>query len=81
MSPEIIAQRPYTFASDVWALGCILYEMAARRTAFEAKGLAQLVVKILRNRCGVTGCRACLSYSCTSVHSSLGKPLKVLTCR
>lgn len=49
MSPEIIAQRPYTYASDIWALGCTLYEMAARRTAFEARGLAQLVVKILRN--------------------------------
>ena len=57
-SPEIIAQQPYTFAADVWALGCTLYEAAARRTAFEARGLPQLVVKIMRNACVPFG-RAC----------------------
>ncbi|WIA36057.1 hypothetical protein OEZ86_007415 [Tetradesmus obliquus] len=49
MSPEVITHRPYTFASDMWALGAVLYEMAARRPAFDARGLPQLVVKILRN--------------------------------
>ncbi|KAF6260113.1 kinase-like domain-containing protein [Scenedesmus sp. NREL 46B-D3] len=49
MSPEVISRRPYTFASDMWALGAVLYEMAARRPAFDARGLPQLVVKILRN--------------------------------
>lgn len=49
MSPEVLTNRPYTYASDVWSLGCVLYEMATRRTAFEAKGMPQLMVKILRN--------------------------------
>lgn len=44
MSPEVIAARPYTYASDMWSLGCVLYEMAARRPAFEALGLPQLMV-------------------------------------
>ncbi|KXZ54767.1 hypothetical protein GPECTOR_4g837 [Gonium pectorale] len=48
MSPEVLASRPYTYASDIWSLGCVLYEMAARRTAFEAFGLPQLMFKILR---------------------------------
>ncbi|GIL82931.1 hypothetical protein Vretifemale_11833, partial [Volvox reticuliferus] len=48
MSPECLASRPYTYASDIWSLGCVLYEMAARRTAFEALGLPQLMFKILR---------------------------------
>jgi serine/threonine protein kinase len=43
-SPEVIAARPYTYASDLWSLGCVLYEMAARRPAFEALGLPQLMV-------------------------------------
>ncbi|GAX77106.1 hypothetical protein CEUSTIGMA_g4552.t1 [Chlamydomonas eustigma] len=48
MSPEVIAARPYTYASDIWSLGCVLYEMAARRTAFESVGLPQLMFKIIR---------------------------------
>jgi NIMA (never in mitosis gene a)-related kinase len=42
MSPEVITHRPYTFASDMWALGAVLYEMAARRPAFDARGLPQV---------------------------------------
>lgn len=44
MSPEVITRRPYTFASDMWALGAVLYEMAARRPAFDARGLPQVCV-------------------------------------
>ena len=29
MSPEVCQNKPYAFESDVWALGCILYEMLA----------------------------------------------------
>ena len=29
LSPEIIESRPYSFKSDVWALGVLLYEMCA----------------------------------------------------
>jgi NIMA (never in mitosis gene a)-related kinase len=42
MSPEALSHRPYTFASDMWALGVVLYEMAARRPAFDARGLPQV---------------------------------------
>lgn len=27
LSPEICSNQPYEFSSDIWALGCILYEM------------------------------------------------------
>eukprot|EP00741_Cyanophora_paradoxa_P020259 tig00021238_g19553.t1 len=36
ISPEVSAGRPYNEASDVWALGCTLYELAALRHAFGA---------------------------------------------
>ena len=27
MSPEVCQSKPYTTKSDIWALGCLLYEM------------------------------------------------------
>merc|ERR1719160_2158342 len=48
LSPEICQEKPYSFSSDVWALGCILYEMAALRVPFDAQNIQGLVQKITR---------------------------------
>jgi len=48
LSPEICMERPYSFSSDVWALGCVLYELAALRVPFDAQSLQALVQKITR---------------------------------
>lgn len=48
LSPEICMEKPYSFASDIWALGCILYELAALRVPFDASSLQSLVHKITR---------------------------------
>ena len=31
MPPELWANQPYTFSSDLWALGCCLYELMTYR--------------------------------------------------
>ena len=33
-SPEILSGEPYNQKTDVWALGCILYEMITTKKAF-----------------------------------------------
>ncbi|XP_037069361.1 serine/threonine-protein kinase Nek8-like [Pollicipes pollicipes] len=48
LSPELCEGKPYNRKSDVWALGCLLHEMAGLRRTFEAATLAALVLKILR---------------------------------
>eukprot|EP00039_Didymoeca_costata_P002695 m.61962 g.61962 ORF g.61962 m.61962 type:complete len:1230 (-) comp11469_c0_seq2:108-3797(-) len=48
LSPEICEQKPYNNKSDIWSLGCILYEMATLKHAFEAGNMKGLVLKILR---------------------------------
>lgn len=59
LSPEICENKPYNNKSDVWALGCVLYEMCTLKHAFEAGNMKNLVLKIIRG-----------SYPPVSIHYS-----------
>lgn len=48
MSPEVCESKPYSYASDVWSLGCVLYEMLALRHAFDAPNILTLILKIVQ---------------------------------
>jgi hypothetical protein len=50
MSPEIFSNKPYSYKSDVWALGCVLYEMTTLNHAFDANSLNGLAGKIIKGR-------------------------------
>ena len=60
VSPELWKNKPYNSKSDVWALGCLLYEMLALRPPFESDNIASLVLKIIRGRYEPV----CPTYSC-----------------
>lgn len=47
MSPEVCKAEPYGYKSDIWALGCVLYEMCMLKHAFESQSLLGLVYKIV----------------------------------
>ena len=47
LSPELLSNLPYGPASDVWALGCILYEVATLEHPFDAKNFPALAQKIV----------------------------------
>ena len=47
LSPELCLKKPYNHKSDIWSLGCILYEMMYLKHAFEADSIGELVINIL----------------------------------
>ncbi|XP_069457550.1 serine/threonine-protein kinase Nek5 isoform X1 [Ovis canadensis] len=50
LSPEICQNKPYNNKTDIWSLGCVLYELCTLRHPFEGNNLQQLVLKICQAR-------------------------------
>ena len=50
MPPEVWRNRPYTFNSDVWALGCVLFEMCTFTVPFEARSMEELRFKVMKGK-------------------------------
>ena len=46
MAPEIINEKEYDEKSDIWALGCLMYELAALRPPFDGTNVCTLAIKI-----------------------------------
>ena len=50
LSPEIIEGRPYSFKSDIWSIGVMLYEMCALKPPFEGMNMHFLAMNIVRGK-------------------------------
>ncbi|XP_056313891.1 serine/threonine-protein kinase 36 isoform X1 [Danio aesculapii] len=49
MSPELVEEKPYDHSTDLWSLGCILYELHTGAPPFYTNSIFQLVQLIVRD--------------------------------
>jgi serine/threonine protein kinase len=49
MAPEQVNGREADRSSDVWAFGCVLYEMLSGRRAFEGATISEVLASVLRS--------------------------------
>lgn len=49
-SPEVWRDCPYDSKSDIWSLGCVLYEICALEPAFRSKDMKELFAKVIKGR-------------------------------
>lgn len=46
ISPEVVLGKSYDFKSDIWGLGCIVYEICCQKPPFLSKNLNEIFEKI-----------------------------------
>ena len=49
-SPEVWKDQPYDRKSDIWSLGCVLYELIALKPPFRAEDMEGLYKKVVRGK-------------------------------
>ena len=49
-SPEVWRDEPYSYKSDLWSIGCVIYELCALRPPFKGKDLDELFMNVCRGK-------------------------------
>ena len=49
-SPEVWNDKPYSYKSDLWSIGCVIYELCALRPPFKGKDLDELYINVCKGK-------------------------------
>ena len=49
-SPEVWKDNPYSYKSDLWSIGCVIYELCALRPPFQGKDLDELYENVCKGQ-------------------------------
>ncbi len=49
-SPEVWRDEPYSYKSDLWSIGCVIYELCALRPPFKGKDLDELFLNVCKGK-------------------------------
>jgi serine/threonine-protein kinase len=61
MSPEQARGKPADHRADIWAFGCVLYEMLTGRRAFDGESVAETLARVIEREPDWSGLPAALS--------------------
>ncbi len=50
LSPELCEEKPYNHKSDIWSLGCVLYELCTGKHPFNGANQGALIMRIVRGK-------------------------------
>lgn len=50
LSPELCEEKPYDHKSDIWSMGCVLYELCTLKHPFTGANQAGLILRIVRGK-------------------------------
>jgi eukaryotic-like serine/threonine-protein kinase len=73
MAPEQARGRPVDKRADIWAFGCVLFEMLTGRRAFEGDDVSSTLAKVLEREPSLDQVPASVP---SSVHAVLRRCLK-----
>ena len=49
-SPEVWNDKPYSYKSDLWSIGCVIYELCALHPPFHGKDLDELYANVCKGK-------------------------------